>query len=342
MSIRLVAVAFAVAAILVPAARAEAGPITATAPIPRPVGSTAAPASDPTPVGPPIEFECGHSYPTGTNFVLTHDVNCDVFGILSYPYRGYTLDLQGHTLTVSSSDTLSQYPQEIVSGASITNGTLVNAGIFLYGHVDRVRVVHSAIGLAPASRLTHSVLTDSSAWVEGSQAQVTENVIRGGRGIIIDDVPKVTDDFLVARNDVSGSTQAGITYCVPYFLQANDVGGTIAANHSSRNAGPGIQICGAVQNFSTLTIAFNLVDHNAGAGISTTGSAPYSSSFPAGGPFTITANLAVANGGAGIDGEWVPGMPSQVRDGGYNVALFNQKRCVGVRCALDLTSHWTP
>ena len=100
--------------------------------------------------------------------------------------------------------------------------------------------------------------------------------------------------------------------------------------------------CGAVQNFSTLNITFNIVDHNGGARISTTGTAVEGLHIPAGGPITITANLAISNHGAGIDGESIPGTPSQVHDGGYTVALFNQKRCVGVRCALDLTGHWAP
>ena len=118
----------------------------------------------------------------------------------------------------------------------------------------------------------------------------------------------------------------------------NDVGGSIVANHISRSAGPAIQFCDAVQNLRPSTVAFNVLDHNAGGGIVTSGAVQYEHPTVPGGPLTIAANLTAFNGAPGIDAEWVPGVPTGIVDGGWNVSLFNHGRCVGVRCALDFTS----
>jgi hypothetical protein len=280
----------------------------------------------------PMPVTCGHL--TSVNLFLDHDMTCALFAQMSFPFQHYTLDLRGHTLSGFSAP---PFVGEIAS-VDVRNGTLFRAGLDDHGgRMENLHIVESTIGVSGGA-LTGSHVESSIVTIWASRSEVTHNTIRGGSGVGIDDINRGISDYQISWNDISASTTAGLHYCVPAQFWG-EVSGSMAANHIHDNAGPGIQLCRDVENLAKNVIAFNVIDHNAGAGIqldpSTAARNPVT---PPSGPIQIGANLLIANQGAGVDATWIPGLPNQIVDLGSDIALFNQKRCVGVRCSLDFTS----
>jgi hypothetical protein len=300
------------------------------------LAAIALPATQAEALTPADQPTCGSIISVDT--VLTQDLHCDQ----AFPFLqindGVTLDLNGHRL---SGDAAGGMPQAIIVG-NIKNGTLKDVAFEeVGGTLDKLNVRGGAIRVDRNATLSHSSVRDSNVFVTGTDAQVVHDMIRGGGGVIIDDIDHGIQNFLIGFNDISHSTGPGVTYCIPIFFEANDVTGSVAFNVIENNTGPGVQFCNAVQNLGQTNVAFNVISHNGGDGISVSGQ-PGPDPTVVGGPVRIGANILVHNVGAGVEATWVPGLPSGIVDLGSDFGFFNGAPCLGVICTPDIVSPPQP
>jgi hypothetical protein len=300
------------------------------------VPSTRAEATTPPAVTPTPIDSCGPiDSNASSSFVLTTDLTCNLLSQV-FPPRHVSIDLAHHTLT----GTGTLQPPGDPGSVDVRDGTLVHTGFDENGGtLQDLRIVDSVIGVDRSGTLTRSTVENTTTIIWGSGARITHNRIKGGNGIGIDDVFRGISNYEISSNDISRSTGSGIGYGFSFvFGTGGEITGSMVANHIHDNTGGGIRLGGAVQNFGLNTIAFNLIDHNGGDGILVDGPHATDVVSTPNGPIKIGANLLIANQGAGVDAQWVPGVPSQIVDLGGNLSLFNAKRCIGVRCLLDFTS----
>jgi hypothetical protein len=302
-------------------------------------------AAQPAAAAPLPDLQCGVN-PT-TSVRLREDLTCTSSFVIGEDLSTppLSIDLGGHTLTITTPDVGCQASQPLVDPTrcailgdtkiNVRNGT-VNGSIGLSSQPDAGRVtaatVNGDVWLSAAGGAVSQSTVSGTIHDLGSVATVHANWIRGG-GIVFDDT--FTGMVIhLADNHISDSPGAGISGVLGGGGDfPNDVTGEIAGNRVFSSHGAGIEITGALGNVGPLMVAMNRVSGSGGDGISLTGVVDEDSGL--GGPVTVTANNTLNNAGHGIDASWATNlMGTAIVDGGGNLAHHNgmKPKCLGVVC----------
>lgn len=335
-----------------------------TALVAPPLASTS--GAGPAPPG----LECGQD--VTTDVVLTHDLHCPTGRAFRIVASGVTVDLGGHTVTVT------REPDEscglvafgdppggcsidiFADSVSLTNGRLVGVevGIFDSRSVDLSRLWAQDSGLyLTGARLHHSVVVDSDVEIFGESGgpTVDHNWLRG-TNVRMNNVQWGVHDFHIDSNIIDHSPRYGIELYLYCCFRPGDVSGSVTRNLVVRSAldgvnAPGDGEAGSLTAFGELTVTDNLLIGNGGDGLELSGRPvfPYcdvyclpGQLYPEAGPIVVGGNAAYFNGGHGLNIDLLPTLvdglglvePAGVVDAGGNRAFLNRERprCVGVSC----------
>lgn len=283
--------------------------------------------------------DCGETLLADT--VLDRDLTCPGDGLIVGGH-GITIDLGGHTITGPG------YAGAGVGGVGFQGVTIRNGKLTGFGYgvsfesmresivtgltigttqvamsirkSDRIRVVSNTIDGTSGSGIFVLECTDS---------EISSNGVSGvSNGI---EVSNASERTLVTRNRISATTWHGIV--VGYYSSAtvldsnvvvapggdglvvlgNATGTRLVRNSVTRAGGHGAYV---QSDASVTALTANLATRNASDGL-------YVHDPTA----TLTRNIAVRNGGYGIDAD------ASVTDGGGNVAASNAAgQCTGITC----------
>ena len=252
-----------------------------------------------------------------------------------------TIDLGGHTLVVpgDAGRCTAPGPCGAIAGAAVVrNGTVIGT-LADIGEVQEVVVagdIEVRVGFAGVpgpAQVLGSLVIDGSVRIWGSDVTIAGNVIRGGIELVSSN--SAIRNLEVTRNWILQSPRAGITVNPQPGDFPDDINGSIHHNVVWGSTGSGIVLRGGIWNIGALTVERNLLLGNGEHGFAS------GTTFPGpptvrGGPVTLVDNVALANGGHGIDAEWMDGLPGTgIVDGGGNRALGNATppECIGVVCS---------
>jgi hypothetical protein len=288
-------------------------------------------------------LQCGVN-PT-TSVQLESDLTCASSFVIgdSSASDPITIDLGGHTLTITNPDAPCRFGLP---------GT--KCAVFGTGPVGLVNgTVQGSIGLAsvrgPNSLYRLSVVGD--VWMSGVggraiQTMVTGSVrafsstfalkystIRNG-GVSFNDLDTrmaIDIDF----NQIVHSPDAAIAGVLGQGGEfQNDVTGHIDHNIITGPTGAGISLTGALTNIGQLDLTGDRVLNSGADGIHIVGVATPPTPY-LGGPVTLTQNSVIQTVGQGINAPWVTNLVgTAIVDGGQNLARHTGQfpRCVGVVC----------
>jgi hypothetical protein len=259
------------------------------------------------------DLQCGVT-PT-TNVRLREDLTCSTwFDLYAHPA---SVDLGGHTLTDPALDCFG--PCGAIGGATkLSNGTVIGrlwddglmthldvVGSIDFADVSGVEWFGNGTFGQPGS--VRSSVVHGFVSIDGSDGIVAHNVVYGGVGVY--DLIQGTGDVRISDNIIIGG---GISYAAEV---SGDFSGVIERNLVIDTSGIGIDLPFDVSG-GPIAVTRNRVEGSTGDGI-----------FVAAGYIvTFTGNVAIGNGGHGIN---VTGT-----DGGRNVAFDNtlEPQCVGIVC----------
>lgn len=255
-----------------------------------------------------------------------------------------TIDLRGHTLTVTSPDAPCRFGQPGAMCAILGQGPL---------HVKDGRI-DGSLGLASVrgANNVRDVQIDGDLWMSGVGGHLMSNAIFGGSIHDFSGTSQVADNFVMGggviindhdtqmavdidHNLIVGSPGAGIEGVFGQGGEfANDVAGELHGNTVNHPAGPGISLTGALTNLGQFDLIRNRVFNAGGDGILIAGHASPPTPY-LGGPVTLTQNLVLGADGYAIDAPWVDNLVgTAIVDGGGNIGhhVTSPTRCVGVVC----------
>jgi hypothetical protein len=335
------------------------------------VALLAPPLASTTNAGPAVAgLECGQD--VTTDVVLTHDLHCPTFEAFDVVAPGVTVDLGGHTVTVTR-EPYTEGCGWIIYGdpgpcsitlfadsVSLTNGRLVGVevGVIDSRSVDLSRLwVEDSVLFLTGARLHDSVVVDSRIELFGESGgpTVDRNWLHG-TPLWMDNLQYGVTDLRVDSNIIDHSPEHGIELhltCGCY--RPGDVTGSITRNLVLGSALDGIYVAPgsdypaeALAGLGELTVTSNVLVGNGGDGFEMWGTTIYDAScacptfYEVGGPIVMGGNAAFFNGGHGLTVHLQPNFIDGVGwvesggfvDGGGNRAAFNGLRpaCVGVSC----------
>ncbi len=295
-------------------------------------------------------LECGQTITTSVR--LRHDLTCSQGFLVQMtlpdgrpltPPTPITVDLGGHSLgLVSASSSVVGCSHWWFEGPGLRCSISAGAGVALT--IRNGTVVGSVGTLDSGVRIEHVHVEGGVVFTESGSGEVSDSRIEGpisdfaASAIIRRDVIAggiTTDDAFVNmhldinHNLIAGSPANGVL--INEGVGFPDMSGEIVDNVIYRSAEAGIRSAG--DDLDGLQVEHNLLVDNAGDGIRL---GPVASlGFPEGAPsVTLTANVALFNGGHGFNLATVPPPPSPITDGGHNIAIGNSvsPQCIGVTC----------
>jgi hypothetical protein len=271
------------------------------------------------------DLNCGQVL--NTNVRLREDLTCpNGVWVDSFPNpMSFTIDLGGHTLTTPNPCEYGGCTVNSYGEASLTveHGT-INGGVALDlsaeyalgGGLFGVQVKGFLFTIGRGEQIRNSVI-DGHVEADGQGTTFDHDIINGS--MIFEDGFEGTNVNLT-HNFITGSVQWA------HFFSAPDATGIVSNNIICCSAGSGIDLDASAA--SRIVISHNLLINNTADGL-----AVQSDLYPDGGTVILTGNVAIGNGGHGLDIGPTP--PDSATDGGRNVAIANKTspQCIGVACA---------
>ncbi len=288
-------------------------------------------------------LQCGVN-PT-TDVRLDRDLTCANSFVIgdSSATTPLTIDLAGHTLTVTNPDATCKFGQAGTSCAVFGIGPIrmidgsVRGGVGLgavrgANDLFRVDVAGDIWVSGVGGRIIKSSVTGGSVRVFSSTFTLKySDIVNGGISFNDLDTQMAID---IEVNHILHSPTAGIAGVLGQGGEfPNDLSGVIAANVITGPTGAGISLTGALTNIGGLALQGNRIFRSGADGILIQGVAipptPY-----LGGPVTLTHNTVIGSAGYGINAPWVTNLSGTgIVDGGRNLARHTTlSPCVGIIC----------
>ncbi len=287
-------------------------------------------------------LQCGVN-PT-TDVHLDADLTCDssfVIGSTSDTTL-ISIDLQGHTLTVTTPNAACRFGQVgpmcaimAVGPVRLRNGSVWGsvglASVHAASNVRGVTIHGDLWSSGVGGRFVANTIWNGSIHVFSGQTTVADNFIGTG-AISFSDVDRqmnidIDHNLIVAS---PGDGIAGVLGQGGEF--ANDVTGEIHGNAVSRPAGAGISLTGALTNLGSFALTRNRLLNSGSNGVRIVGHASPPTPY-LGGPVTLTGNRVDGSPDVAIYAPWVDNLSGTgIVDGGSNVARRAVTPCIGVVC----------
>ena len=287
-------------------------------------------------------LQCGVN-PT-TDVRLDADLTCASSFVIgsSADTTPLSIDLGGHTLTVTTPDAACRFGQvgpmcailavgPIRLRNGVVQGSVGLASVRAFSNVRGVTVHGDLWSSGVGARLVANTIWNGSIHVFSGQTTIADNFIGTGH-ISFSDLDSqmniVIDHNLIVASPTDGI--AGVLGQGGEF--ADDVTGEIHGNTVTRSAGAGISLTGALTNLGVFGLIRNRVLGSGADGIRIVGHASPPTPY-LGGPVTLTGNRVDGAVGTAIDAPWVDNLSGTgIVDGGGNVARRAVVPCIGVVC----------